>query len=93
MTLGTPEAPNDHAFCSFISSKVEGGPVTYFGKDIFAQKMNRKIRNNCGKSSERCMVSMYASTYEGRYLPVQMKHLEGAGEGHQGGLIPGPWFV
>lgn len=39
------------------------------------------------------MVSMYASTYEGRYLPVQMKHLEGAGEGHQGGLIPGPWFV
>ena len=58
--------------------------VTYFGRDIFAQKMNQKVRNNCGKSSEGCMVaymvSMYASTYKGRYLPVQVKHLEGAGE-------------
>lgn len=29
---------------------------------------------------------MYAeSTYEGRYLPVQVEHLEGAGEGHRRG--------
>ena len=39
------------------------------------------------------MISMYANTYKGRHLPVQAKHLEGAGEGHRGGLILGPWFV
>ena len=33
------------------------------------------------------------STYEGRHLPVQVEHLEGAGEGHRGGLTLGPWFV
>lgn len=36
------------------------------------------------------MVSMYASTYKGRYLPVRVKHLEGAGEFS---VTEGVWFL